>query len=56
MCPCYAPHCTFVPLQRLGQPVLLAINFEDLDGLVGGTGRQSSAVVIEDCIVLGGRC
>jgi hypothetical protein len=32
--------------------VLIALDLEDLDGLVGGACGQSSAIVVEDGIVL----
>lgn len=41
-----------LPFECFCQAVLVAFNLEDLDGLVGGAGCQSSAVVVEDSIVL----
>ena len=52
VCPCDSPYCTFVSLQSLCQSVLLAFYLEDLDGLVGRAGRESSPVVVENRIVL----
>lgn len=52
MCPGNRPDRSLVSLERLGQAVLLAVDFEDLDGLVRGAGREPSAVVVENCIVL----
>lgn len=54
MCPRDRPDCALVTLQCLCQAMLLALDLEDLDGLVGGAGRESSAVVIENRVVLGG--
>jgi len=41
-----------VPFQCLGQAVLVAFDFEDLDCFVGGAGGEAAAVVVEDGIVL----
>ena len=41
-----------MPFECFGEAVLVALDLEDFDGLVGGAGRQSSAVVVEDGIVL----
>lgn len=46
------PHGTLVALECLGQAVLFAFNLEDLDRFVGGAGRESPAVVVENRIVL----
>lgn len=41
-----------LPFECFCETVLVALDLEDLDGLVGGACRQSSAVVVEYCIVL----
>ena len=41
-----------LPFECFGQAVLVAFDREDLDRLVRGACRQSSAVVVEDSIVL----
>ena len=41
-----------LPFECFGQTVLVAFNLEDLDRLVRGACCQSSAVVVEDSIVL----
>lgn len=52
MCPGHCPYRALVALEGLGQAVLVAVNLEDLDRLVGGTCRETSAVVVEHGIVL----
>lgn len=44
-----------LPLERLDQTLGLAFDFEDLDGAVARTGREASAIVVEDGIVLEGK-
>lgn len=43
---------TISPLQGLNYPVCIALDFEDLNGFVGGTGRESSAIIVQSGIVL----
>lgn len=54
MCPRDRPDRALMPLECFCQAMLLPLNFEDLNGLVGRAGCESSAVVVEDCVVLGG--
>lgn len=42
----------FAPFQGLGESVCLPIYFEDFDRLVGRTCCKTTAVVVEDSIVL----
>lgn len=41
-----------LPFECFCEAVLIALDLEDLDGLVGGAGGQSATVVVEDGIVL----
>jgi hypothetical protein len=41
-----------VPFQCFCQSMCLSLYLEDLDSAVRGAGRQASAVVVEDCVVL----
>jgi hypothetical protein len=49
---CWCAMGGHLPFECFGQAVLVAFNLEDLDRLVGGACCQSSAVVVEDSIVL----
>ena len=42
-----------LPFESFCEAVLVGLNLEDLDGLVGGACGQSSPVVVEDGVVLG---
>jgi hypothetical protein len=53
VCPRDAPDGALVALQGLGQALRLALDLEDLDGLVGGACGKAAAIVVEDGIVLG---
>lgn len=46
------PDGAFMPFECFRQAVLVAVDFEHFDRLVGGACCQSSAVVVEDCVVL----
>lgn len=46
------PDCSLMPFECFQWAVLVAVDFEELDRLVGGAGRQSLAVVVEDRVVL----
>lgn len=52
VCPGDTPDGAFMSFQCLGQTVLVAVDFEHFDRLVGGACCQSSAVVVENCVVL----
>lgn len=47
-----APDGALVALERLRQSLRLALDLENLDGLVGGAGGEAAAVVVENGIML----
>lgn len=47
-----APDGAFVTFECFGVAVLVSLDLEQFDRFVRGAGRQPSAVVVEDCVVL----
>lgn len=52
--PGHTPHGSLMAFESVRQAVLVAVDFKHFDRLVRGACCQSSAVVVEDCVVLGG--